>query len=148
MSLHIKRIEVADAAYEAMVALRDEVLRKPLGLSIKNDDLTQDIPDIKLVALDGEQVVGCLMLKRRSTTTLKLRAMAVSPTLQKAGVGKLLVAAAERTALEEGYTTIELHARIVARGFYERLGYEVEGDEFTEVGIPHLRMKKELHELL
>lgn len=148
MSLSIKRIEMNDATYEAMVALRDEVLRRPIGLSINNDDLSQDIPDIKLVAMDGDQVVGCVMLKRKSETTLKLRAMAVSPLIQKVGIGRLLVHEAERIARAEGFTVIEMNARIVAQAFYERLGYRVVSDEFEEVGIPHVLMKKEQDELL
>jgi len=35
-----------------------------------------------------------------------------------------------------------LHAREAAIPFYLRLGYELEGEPFTEVGIPHRRMVK------
>lgn len=37
-----------------------------------------------------------------------------------------------------------LHARDVAKGFYRSMQYRVVGDEFTEVGIPHYHMEKEL----
>jgi predicted GNAT family N-acyltransferase len=37
-----------------------------------------------------------------------------------------------------------MHARKSAVGFYEKLGYEIEGDEFEEVTIPHYEMQKTL----
>jgi predicted GNAT family N-acyltransferase len=37
-----------------------------------------------------------------------------------------------------------MHARKSALGFYEKLGYTPEGDEFEEVTIPHYLMRKKL----
>jgi predicted GNAT family N-acyltransferase len=37
-----------------------------------------------------------------------------------------------------------MHARKTAKGFYEKLGYAVTGDEFMEVTIPHYIMEKAL----
>ncbi|MCL1882890.1 MAG: GNAT family N-acetyltransferase [Defluviitaleaceae bacterium] len=34
-----------------------------------------------------------------------------------------------------------IHAQIVARGFYEKLGFTAYGDEFEEAGIPHIAME-------
>jgi hypothetical protein len=39
---------------------------------------------------------------------------------------------------------VSLHARKIVAGFYSRLGYTTIGGEFTEVGIPHLKMEKQL----
>jgi predicted GNAT family N-acyltransferase len=35
-----------------------------------------------------------------------------------------------------------MHARKTAVPFYERIGYQVAGEEFLEVGIPHYEMRK------
>ena len=43
-----------------------------------------------------------------------------------------------------GKMEIVLHAQDHALGFYERCGYEVEGDGFEEAGIPHHKMRKPL----
>jgi predicted GNAT family N-acyltransferase len=40
---------------------------------------------------------------------------------------------------------MELHARATAIDFYKRLGYSVCSEEFTEVGIPHRIMRKQLN---
>jgi predicted GNAT family N-acyltransferase len=37
-----------------------------------------------------------------------------------------------------------MHARKNAVGFYEKMGYQVTGDEFTELTIPHYIMEKQL----
>jgi predicted GNAT family N-acyltransferase len=40
-----------------------------------------------------------------------------------------------------GVTQFELHAQIQAMSFYERLGYAVCSEQFSEAGIPHVAMK-------
>jgi predicted GNAT family N-acyltransferase len=34
-----------------------------------------------------------------------------------------------------------IHAQIVAKGFYEKLGFTAYGEEFEEAGIPHIAME-------
>ena len=46
--------------------------------------------------------------------------------------------------LFRSYRRLVLHARATAVGFYERLGYRIEGPEFCEVTIPHYPMGKSL----
>src|SRR5882724_6201283 len=142
----IKRIEAGTAEYAQMLDLRDQVLRIPLGLSVKNDDLSKDLQDVLLVAFQGSEVVGCAILHSMDKEVVRLRAMAVTPVVQRKGIGRMLVEEAERVACEQGYTRIILHARIVAVGFYEKMGYLCQGDPFTEVGIPHVLMQRQVHQ--
>jgi len=37
-----------------------------------------------------------------------------------------------------------MNARKTAKGFYEKLGYEIKGDEFVEVTLPHFYMQKNI----
>jgi predicted GNAT family N-acyltransferase len=37
-----------------------------------------------------------------------------------------------------------MHARQSAVGFYQKLGYQIRGEEFEEVTIPHYEMQKQL----
>ena len=140
----IKRITTGTAEYEQMLDLRDRVLRVPLGLSVKNDNLRQDEHDVLLVACKGTEVIGCVILHPIDPKVVRLRAMAVIPEYQGKGIGRLLVHEAERVAREEGFPRIILHARIVVAGFYEKLGYIRQGEIFTEVSIPHVLMQKPL----
>ena len=68
--------------------------------------------------------------------------MAVEPDRQRAGLGRGLLKGVEALLGSEGVREVELNAREVAVGFYERAGYARVGGQFTEVGIPHWRMEK------
>ena len=130
--------------YDDTVALRHEVLRKPLGLAFSQEELAGEKDSFHLASRDGDQLVACLVLKPLDEKRLMMRQLAVREDFLKKGFGRELVSYAESFARERGYGEIVLHARETALGFYEKLGYEVEGDSFTEVGLPHLAMRKKL----
>jgi len=131
-------------AYAATVALRDAVLRKPLGLVSDPKELAQESDSFHLICrLDGN-LVGCVVLKPVDNRQVRLRQMAVAEDRQRAGIGTRLIAYAEAFLARRGYREIVLHARETAVAFYERLGYRKEGNRFIEVTIPHFTMRKEL----
>lgn len=141
----ITTVSVNEPLYQQVYDLREEVLRKPIGLSLKNEDLSGDALDTITVALENEKVIGCVMLhSHESPEIIKLRQMAVAYTHQGKGIGRMLVLAAEAHARESGIKKIVLHARITAEPFYKKLGYLTTSGEFTEVDIPHVVMEKAL----
>ena len=140
----IKRISVHDPEYDDVWALREEILRKPLNQSLRDDDLSGESDEHIIVAMDGEKVVGCVMLRPLAQGKLKARQMAVATAYQGRGIGAALIRAAEAFGAEGGFSRITLHARKTVVPFYEQLGYIAEGEEFSEVGIPHLFMQKTL----
>ncbi|MMZ69082.1 putative N-acetyltransferase YjcF [compost metagenome] len=73
---------------------------------------------------------------------MKMRQVAVDESLRGQQVGRRMVVFAEEIAREEGYARFVLNARQVAIPFYEKLGYNIISEEFTEVGIPHRKMAK------
>ena len=145
-NITISYITAKAPEYNDVWQLREEVLRKPLGLSLKDGDQSMDTDDVIFIAKEADKVVGCLMLHSISTTIVKFRQMAVAPEYQGKGIGKMIVNAAEKFVAEQEYATITLHARQVVMGFYESLGYNTTSSVFTEVGIPHVIMKKSLGE--
>jgi predicted GNAT family N-acyltransferase len=140
----LKRIDIHAPEYPQVWTLREEILRRPLGMSLNDEDLSKEAEEYIIIALQQEIVIGCVMLRPISTDRLKLRQMAVAENFQGKGVGAAIVAGAEHLATELGVPYISLHARMEAVPFYERCGYERVGVEFTEVGIPHLLMQKRL----
>jgi predicted GNAT family N-acyltransferase len=70
--------------------------------------------------------------------------LAVGKAARGRGLGKLLVHAIEQRAAERGLAAVELHAQAHARGFYQQLGYAAYGDSFSEAGIEHISMRKQL----
>lgn len=125
-------------------ALRERVLRAPLGIPLRDEDVDDDQNQHTLVALAGAGVAACLMLKRADAKTMKLRQMAVAPEYQRTGLGSALVRYAEDWARSEGIETIVMDARAEVTPFYEKLGYSADGAPFTSVGIPHRKMRKHL----
>ena len=132
------------AAYEASVALRDAVLRRPLGLGFSHDELDRERTDHHLACHVGGELVGCLILVPKAGGEIKMRQVAVAPHARGRGFGRALVRFAEDFARERSFTVMTLHARESAVAFYERLGYERAGERFEEVSVPHWRMRKAL----
>ncbi len=128
--------QVGGAHYDGTVRLRQRILRDPLGMIL---DTRSDGTWLFFCAVDAGVVVGTVALAGN-----KLRAMAVDAGAQTRGIGRFLVAGLEAEARARGITRIVLHARITARGFYAKLGYIEEGDEFIEVTIPHVAMYKDI----
>jgi len=130
--------------YKQMVELRNNILRKPLGLSFSPDELEREKDDILIGCFEDEKMEGCCLLTEEGNKAVRLRQMAVSPVLQGKGIGRVLMNFAENIARDRGFRKISMHARKNAVGFYEKLGYKTVGDEFHEVTIPHYVMEKEL----
>ena len=130
--------------YRSMCKLRDEVLRKPIGLRLTETEISRDKNDTLLVCMENGEVIACCILSQINSDTIQLRQMAVAPSYQRKGLGKKLLLFAEKTAKENQYSVIRMHARKTAVGFYEKSGYVITGEEFTEVGIPHFEMAKRL----
>lgn len=134
-----------DAAYQAERALRWRVLRAPLGRPPGSEENAHEARCLHLVALDAaDAVVGCVIFREDPGATGQLMQMAVEPTHERRGIGRLLVRELEREVAVRGVREVTLHAREVAVGFYARLGYEPFGAPFTEVGIPHREMRRRL----
>ncbi len=140
----IKTIPYQSSEYTTMCELRNEVLRRPINLLLTDEDIKKELNDIFIAAFDNQEIIGCCILTAINKQEIKLRQMAVKKGHQRKGIGKAILQYAEQTALANGYSIIILHARKDAVEFYQRNGYFVEGDEFTEVGIPHYEMIKQI----
>jgi predicted GNAT family N-acyltransferase len=140
----LKQLVHGSPEYRQMIQLRYEILRKPLGLDFKEEDLAKEKDDILIGVFDDDEMQACCVLTRTDAKTVRLRQMAVHKKLQGKGIGATLLNFAENLARDHGFTKLTMHARKVAMGFYEKQGYKAVGDEFTEVTIPHYVMAKKL----
>lgn len=140
----LKIIEHGSKEYQQMIDLRNDILRKPLGLSFNNEELDREKEDILIGAFDDEKILACCLLTKMDSSTCKLRQMAVQNSQQGKGIGATMMNFAENVARDRGFRIMAMHARKTAAGFYEKLGYKVASEEFQEVTIPHYVMQKEL----
>ena len=138
----VARYDFGTPAYDEAVALRDAVLRRPLGRRIADDDdLAAEVEQVHFGYFDGGRLVGTASLQEtEGGSVLKMRQVAVDPAVRGRGVGRVLVEACEAYAKTRHAARLYCHARAVARVFYERCGWRVEGDGFEEVGLPHFVM--------
>ena len=140
----LKMIEFGSKEYDQMVALRHQMLRKPLGLQFTNEELAKEAANILLGCFDEEVLEGCCMLVEVAPGTIRLRQMAVISGLQGKGIGRVLMTFAENVARDRRHQKIIMNARVTSIPFFEKLGYQVSGNEFIDLTIPHVMMEKEL----
>jgi len=138
-----KEIAFGTDDYRLECALREEVLRKPLGLSLRSDELSREKDQLHFGLFEPPTgLIACAIAVKLSPIEAKIRQMAVSPAHQRRGLGRKILSEVEKNLRARGFTKLELDARSSAVGFYEKLGYRVVGDEFMEVTVPHFRMVK------
>jgi|ERR1022692_1440158 N-acetylglutamate synthase-like GNAT family acetyltransferase len=140
----LKMIDHGTKEYWQMVHLRNEILRKPLGLTFTEEELQNEKDDVLMGAFEDDKMLGCCLLTKVDNKTIRLRQMAVPNNMQGKGIGRALMIFAENIARDLGYKTLLMHARKTATGFYEKLGYVISGNEFDEVALPHFVMEKSL----
>lgn len=160
MKTSIRRITNQDPLYPQSCELRDRVLLSPIGYSM--EQFRTDYPAVDTLSdhfvavrdhpiaeggAAGPRVVGIVVLvppeglEDGAAGVGKLMQMAVEPQLQGSGIGRQLVAVLEAHAFGVlGYSSLFCHARVEAARFYERLGWQIEGELFEEAGIEHYRM--------
>jgi predicted GNAT family N-acyltransferase len=83
-------------------------------------------------------------VRRASITGIFVTAKSGDKAARGTGLGRLLVDAIEQREAERWLAAVELHAQTHARSFYQQLGYAAYGDFFSEAGIEHISMRKEL----
>lgn len=140
----MKIIEHGSKEYKAMIQLRINVLLNPIGVPASFINQPREKDDFLIGAFEGDEMIGCCVLSKRETDLLQLRQMAVQQASQGKGLGRLIIDFAENVAKENGFKKMVLHARDVVIPFYLKNGYTISGDGFTEVGVPHHVMIKEL----
>lgn len=140
----LKQIDHGSHAYQHMVQLRMEILRKPLGLTFTAEELANEKNDILIASFDEEKMLGCCVLTKIDERRIRLRQMAVQKNLQGRGIGESIIGFAEIVARDKGYKILTMHARDTALGFYEKFGYSIKGEQFEEVKTKHHIMEKKL----
>jgi ribosomal protein S18 acetylase RimI-like enzyme len=145
--LELREIRHGSSDYDAGVALRVRVLRKPFGIERRPEEHDEEATLFHLGAFEGERLVGTLLLHDRGDGSVRMRQVAVDFDRQRRGIGKALVVRSEALARARGFRVMVLHARETAVAFYTALGYEIFGEPFVEVTLPHRKMQKRLDAL-
>ena len=105
-----------------------------------------DPAQILLVAEQGDAAVGCVSLTARGDGLVYLGLLCVDPARQAGGIGKVIIAAAEKVSRDQldadriEMTVIDRRAELIA--YYERRGFVRTGERrpFPVAVVPPLSM--------
>ncbi|MBR1825727.1 MAG: GNAT family N-acetyltransferase [Alphaproteobacteria bacterium] len=139
-------IDFGSSRYNELVELRYKILLEPLGLKFLDSFRPEEAKYLHIgcVEMLDNRLVGGLILAPADDETIRLMQVAVDTVYQGEGVGRELVAYAEKRAKDAGYKKIVMHAMLFVVGFYEKMGYAAEGEPFDEQGINFMKMVKKL----
>lgn len=139
--IKFKIINYGSHEYNSFVALRQSVLRDPLKMKYSTEDLLKDNDGVLLGAYISDQIVATAILKINDNQC-KVCQVATHSNLQKSGIGSLMMKEVERIAKNLNCTLCYCSARISAKEFYLKNNYIAIGEEFEEIGLPHIKMIK------
>lgn len=137
---------------EVAFALRFEVFVEEQGVSPEGErDARDDDPEtLHFLALsDGDVAGGSAeaalgvgrLLKPGEDGHPHIGRVAIARKARRSGVGRVLMDAIERAALEHyghgGSVTVALSAQVQAIPFYEAIGYAISGAAYLDEGIWH-----------
>lgn len=142
MHIIIKEILFESPEYFDELELRNEVLRKPLGMNLFDQDLAVEKEYIRIAGFVDGSLQGVLLLVPLENGVIQMKQMAVRESFRGHDLGRKIIQFAEDLIRGKGFSKIILNARKNALPFYLKSGYEIQGDEFQEVGIPHFKMSK------
>lgn len=119
------------------------------GERIDDDTLRAMMADpaqVLLIAEDGDVALGCVSLTARGDGLVYLGLLCVDPTRQAAGIGKTIIAAAEKVSREtldaDRIEMTVIDSRIELIAYYERRGFVRTGERrpFPVEVVPPLGM--------
>jgi predicted GNAT family N-acyltransferase len=122
--------------------LRRMVFIEVQGVSEADEVDGRDGEALHLLAFMGDNPVGTARLLLKGSVG-KIGRVCVLPQARGTGLGAALIRAAlevlrDQPGVREAYLGSQSHAT----GFYEKLGFAVEGEEFLDAGIPHRHMRR------
>ena len=124
--------------------LRRVVFIDEQGVSEADDVDGLDDSALHLLAWDGERPVGTARLLVKGATG-KIGRVCVLAEARGKGLGaSLILAALDEFRRVPGLREAILGSQSHATGFYEKLGFVIEGKEFIDAGSPHRHMRRAL----
>src|SRR6266542_3325731 len=135
--MEMKLIHPNSREYEQMISLRITQLLEPIGVPASYIEKEKEKHDFLIGAFENNDIICCCVLTPRDNGIIQLRQMRVRKDLRGKRIGAAIIDFAEEVAKENNFSVLMMHARDPVIDFYKKCGYEIEGDQFFEVGIGH-----------
>ncbi len=124
---------------ELLMRVREEVFVREQRVPIELEWDGKDDDALHVLALSPDRTpVGCGRLLKDA----QIGRMAVIREWRERGIGGLLLRELLMLAHDNGLPPPFLHAQLTALSFYQRYGFEAEGEIFMEADIPHRLMRR------
>jgi len=124
--------------------IRTEVFVEEQGVPKEEEIDDLDQTSIHALAHINSVPVATGRLITTDNKNARIGRMAVKIEYRRIGVASLVLNFLEEKAREKGIQHITLEAQRYVKNFYSDRGYSERGGVFLDVGIPHVKMVKEL----
>ena len=140
----LREVPFGSGRYHEACQARDRILRRPLGLRLSEADRQGESDQRHFILEEHGRLVGGVIALPDRPGVVRLRQMWIESERAGHGLGRRLLEELARSLEAERVEQLVLHARAPVLGFYRKCGFREEGPEFTEVGIPHRKMRRTL----
>lgn len=130
--------------FAAIKNIRVRVFQEEQGVAAELEFDGLDDSAIQLLAYLDNKAVGTARIREIDATTAKIERLAILPEARRKGIGKKLMQRALQVIDRQQKTTAIVHAQAYIAQLYRQLGFEIVGKEFSEAGIAHVKMVKQL----
>lgn len=129
--------------YLQALKLRNDILRKPIGKDISNQDLKIEENNTFFGAFDKDQLIGTISYYVKSPNVAYLTAFAVKESQQRMGIGTKLVNTLIASLKRKNFKQIIVDVRESAVSFYQKCGFIVVSGPFLNKELNILDFKME-----
>jgi len=126
--------------FEAIQMIRTRVFQIEQGVDAALEFDGLDANATHFLAYMGQDAVGTCRIRFITPQRAKMERLAVLPESRKYGIGRKIVETVLEFLANKNITSLQIHAQTAVVGFYQKLGFTTQGEEFEEAGIPHIKM--------
>ena len=137
-----KVVETADELKKAL-QVRYKVFTIGQGIDKKLDVDGKDNEALNLIAINNDKVVGTVRFLINGEESI-LQRLAVLPDYRHQNYASGLINYGKNLLIEKGIKEVIAHAQVRSLGVYLNNGFKTYGEEFLEVGTPHISIKLDL----
>ncbi|WP_101697426.1 GNAT family N-acetyltransferase [Clostridium minihomine] len=123
-------------------AIRHSVFVEEQGFCNEFDEI--DATAHHLVIYSGNTPMATGRVFQKADKQFTIGRVAVLKSYRGDGFGRIIMENLENQARVLGAETIVLSAQLHAKGFYEALGYQAQGEIYMDQHCPHITMEKSL----
>ena len=141
--LQIRQVEF-QAEKADISHIRTKVFQEEQGVAAELEFDGWDDSVVHLLAYLNNQAIATTRIRDIDANIAKIERVAVLPEYRRQGVGEQLMEAALKTIATSQKSQVIVHAQEYIKPLYQKFGFVVVGDRFSEAGIPHVKMLKQL----